>query len=383
MKKRGNGEGSMTKLPNGLYKGSYTIGGKRKAIYQHVNESKDQFNKRFLEIIYNINAGTYIDKTKDTIYTISKKYIDQSLEDGLVSPRTYKRNLDTLNLLKKCLGDVINIEIDKVTVDMIEGSKNRMRDYSESTINKLWILLKKTFKIAYSRRKIPYNIMEDETLNKPVSKHSKKIVEALSVEQEQKLLSILNNEEKDHKYANIIKLQLFTGMRLGEVLARKITDVDFKNNTLNIDDTLTQDDKGNTILGKHTKTYSQRSHIDSGKRVIPLSRESEKILGQEISTYIDNPYKLIFWNYDKDDFITVSNVNCYLRRLNIKYKIAPTLQSHILRHTRITRLNESGVDIMVIQSLVGHTIGSEITRLNYISISDDYIRSELTKINEL
>lgn len=66
--------------------------------------------------------------------------------------------------------------------------------------------------------------------------------------------------------------------------------------------------------------------------------------------------------------------------MNKKYKIANTLQSHILRHTRITRLNECGVDIMVIQTLVGHTLGSNITRDHYITITDEYIKSEINKV---
>ncbi len=50
-----------------------------------------------------------------------------------------------------------------------------MRKYSNSTIDKIWISLKKGFKIAYARRKIPYNIMEDETLTKPISKKKKQL----------------------------------------------------------------------------------------------------------------------------------------------------------------------------------------------------------------
>ena len=380
MKKRGNGQGSITKRPNGLLRGSYTIGGKRKSIYQHVGESKYDFNKRFLEIIYSINSGTYIDKSKDTIKTIAERYIRQKYDDGITSGRSFKRNIDTLNLLEKCLGDTINENIQNITSDMIERSKINMRKYSESTINKMWILLNKVFKIAYSRRKITYNIMEDETLNKPISMKERKNIKALTVEEENKLLKILDNEEKDHPYRNIIKLQLATGMRLGEVLARKISDIDFDLHTMKIDNTITLDEYDNVIIGKHTKTYSRKSQIDKGARIIPITTEIENIIRDEINKGFKNDFDLLFWNNSENKLISVSNVNCYLSRLNKKYKIANTLQSHILRHTRITRLNECGVDIMVIQTLVGHTLGSNITRDHYITITDEYIKSEMNKV---
>jgi len=92
-------------------------------------------------------------------------------------------------------------------------------------------------------------------------------------------------------------------------------------------------------------------------------------------------YNLLFWDYEYNTFISYHEINAWLRRLNEKYKITPkNLSSHVLRHTRITRMREAGIDIKVIQYLVGHVEGSSITNDVYTSISDDFIEKELKKI---
>ena len=381
MKKRGNGEGSIFKRKNGLLGGSYTVSGKRKVIYQHVNESKDQFNKRFLEIIYTINKGTYIDKSVDSIKSLGEKYIKQKLNDGIISSRTYRRNLETLVLLKKILKENYTKPIQKVTADDIEESKSQMREYANTTITKCWTMLNKIFKIAYSRRKIQYNIMEDETLTKPVSKNITKPIEALTVEEEQNLKRKILEYENSNMYKNIILLQLATGMRIGEVLARKLTDIDFKNKTFKIDNTLTQDENYKVILGDHTKTYSRTSGNDSGIRIIPINNEIEQILRDQINRNKQNEISsnMLFWNTRTQTYITPNEVNSYLSRINKKYNISERLTSHMLRHTYITRLHECGVDTLVIQKIVGHVENSRITNDTYVTLTQDYIISQMNK----
>lgn len=69
-----------------------------------------------------------------------------------------------------------------------------MRDSTNYIINKIWLSINKIFQIAYSREKISYNIMLDETLSKLISKKENKKIETLSKEEENKLINILNNK---------------------------------------------------------------------------------------------------------------------------------------------------------------------------------------------
>ena len=156
----------------------------------------------------------------------------------------------------------------------------------------------------------------------------------------------------------------------------------FKNNTILVNNTLTKDKNDKTIIGKHTKTYNKRTGVDNGIRTIQFNEELKSILSKQINKNITNIYNLIFWDYKKNTFISNGEVNSWLTRLNKKYNITnKKLSSHILRHTRITRWKELGVDMKVIQYWAGHVEGSNITDNVYVSLTEDFIKQEYKKIN--
>ena len=385
VKVRGNGEGTLffSEALN-KYVAQYVepSTGKRKTLTQRKNEGKKEFKDRFTKIMNDINQGTYIATNNDTFISILENYVEQKHKDGITSERSYGRELLTINQIKKTCNNFINKPIQKIVVEDIEKSKENMREYANSVIDKIWLCINKTFQIAYSRRKISYNIMLDETLKKPISKKETKKIEALSIEEENKLVNILNNEETNHKYKDIILLQLYTGMRIGEVLALSNDCIDLENNTLTVYRTLTQDSNYHSKMGEHTKTYKKRIGIDKGKRTFPMNNNVKTIITRILKNKTTNIQGLLFWDYKKNTYITPSEVNSYLRRINKKYDIClDSLHSHRLRHTFITRCVECGMFPKVIQNLVGHVEGSSITSDIYTSISNDFIQQEFKKLN--
>lgn len=384
IKKNANGDGSFY-FSDTLQKWIGQIqppnGGKRITVTQRKNETKTECKKRYENIKAKINNGTYIEKSKDTLYAIIKRHIDQKHKDGILSSSSHQRNLETLEQLNKTCKNFIHKSIQKVTIEDIEDAKEEIKKYGTSCIDKQWQLLRTGFKVAYSRRKIQFNIMDDITLSKPISCKVFKPREALTILEEKRLREILNNEEKDHKYRDIVMMQLETGMRIGEVLARTLDDVNFKENTFHIWNTLIKDGSYKIEIGEHTKIYNKKTRIDKGERTIPLSTEVLKIITKLQNNSIRNIHNLLFWDYSKNTFVSGSEINSWLYRINVKYKISnKNFSTHTLRHTRITRLQEAGISLPVIQSLVGHVEGSKITNDVYTSVSLDFINNELMKI---
>lgn len=374
-KTKGNGEGTIyVSSKTGLLVGQYCYNRKRKSVYQKKNEKTTDFKKRFSKILTEINEGTYIEKNDETFSSILKNHIDQKYKDGTTSDRGYKRDLDTFKAIEKTCNNFINKAIQKVTLNDINLAKELIKNYSKSSIDKIWRLINKTFKIAISRRLIVFNIMEDEDLKKPISKKDTKHVESLTVDEEKKLVDILNNEEKHHKYRNILLLQLNTGMRIGEVLALSKDCIDLKNKTITVYRTLTRDLKEQVIMGKTTKTG------EDGVRTFPMTDATQKIITDVMKSKIFNIHNLLFWDYAKSNFVTPSQIDSYLVRLNKKYKIANNISSHVLRHTFITRCVENGMFIKAIQKIVGHKPNSSITVDVYTSVSNDFVLKELEKI---
>lgn len=382
-KEKGNGEGTIyTNKKTGLLIGQYVVDGKRKSVYQRKKEKKIEFKKRFTQIINSINEGNYIEKSDETLYEILEHHIAQKHIDGITSENSFLKDKETLQEIEKTCKDFIYKPIQKINIENIEKDKVFIREYSQSVIDKIWALLKKGFKIAYSRRKINFNIFEDETLTKPISIKDTKPIEALDEKELKKINLILDEKERNHKYRNIVKLQLETGMRIGEVLALSTNNINRKNKTILVDKTLTKNKKGKVILGKHTKTYNKKTNIDRGKRTIKMNNTVFDIVNEQLHNNISNIAELLFWDYENNTYVSYTEINSWLKRLNEKYKITPkSLCSHVLRHTRITEMRKAGMDMKAIQYLVGHVEGSKITDNVYTTLTPEFLEQELKKIN--
>ena len=110
------------------------------------------------------------------------------------------------------------------------------------------------------------------------------------MEEHKELLEAL--EKQEHKYKYIILLQLYTGMRIGEVLALSIKDIDYKNNTITISRTLTRDENDKTIMGDTTKT-------ENSKRTILINDKVKAILKQAQKRQMTNINGLLFYDDEK------------------------------------------------------------------------------------
>lgn len=388
VKSRGNGEGTIY-YSETLQKwvAQYVEpSGKRKTLTQRKNEKVSDFKKRFTNIINDINNRTYIENVDTSLYNILKDYIDNKYKTGITSPRTYIRNSETLKLLEKCCKDFIYKPIQKVTVQEIRKSlpnfvelevhndktnEDTIKTYSQNVIDKLYTLINKGFKIATSDRIIQYNLMDNESIKKPKAKNQTEKVEALTIEEEKALINVLKSS--DHKYKNIILLSLYTGMRIGETLAITRDNINLKSGTLIIEKTLTRDKNDKVILGNKTKTKA-------GMRTIYLSDNAKEILKDICKSNITNIYNLIFFDYDKNTFITPSEINCYLKRLNQKYNICKDIHTHMLRHTFATRCIEAGMSAKVLQQTLGHK-KIQTTLDTYTSIFEKFNKDENEKYN--
>lgn len=380
----GNGEGSLyysETLKCWVYQ-YFDTSNKRKTMKQKKKETVKEFKVRVTTLKNSLNNGTYIEKKQDTIKSILEKHIDQKYNDGVISGNTYNRDFETLKQLEKCCSDLICKPIQKVTFDNIQVSKENMKHYAKSGIDRMWRLLRKAFSIASSPSVhiCTVNIMNDENLKKPISNIGTKKIYPLTSKERKKLEHILDNEERYHKYRNIVKMEWITAMRIGELLARSKSDIDKSRTKLHIHNTLTRDKEDNIIIGKHTKTYNKQTEIDEGERYFPINSELKEILNDEISKRVTNIYNLIFWDYENNTFVEGKEINSWLDRLNKKYKISDKkLHNHRLRHDRITQWKESGIDMKAIQYLAGHVEGSDVTD-DYIDISQKYAFNEFEKI---
>ena len=361
MGKRGNGEGSIyysEKLNRWV--GQYTFGSKRKSLYGKTRkEVKDKLIVKLNEIQKNIVQ----DKCNITVYELGKEILDTKLATNTIQETSYVTISNSLTKIKN--SDIANINIQKVNYTLIQNFLNNITELSNSYIQKIIIMLNQIFKEAIKRNYIYQNPMVNVT--KPISKHKNKSVEALSIEEQKNLIKII----KGHKYEDVYMIEMFSGMRCGEILALTPNDIDFVHNVIHVNKTISHNKRNELIISNTTKT-------DSSTRDIPITELFKSNIQHAIVTMQINPFNLIFTT-NNCTITSVSNINCYLHRLAKKNKLKRgQVSTHMLRHTYATRSIESGMPAEVLQKLLGHK-NIQTTINTYTTIFDKYKENEVLK----
>lgn len=298
----GNGEGSSfySEKLDCLAFQYHDMNGKRQIIRQRKNESKKDFNARVTKVKNELNAGTYIAKNNITIYQLGLELIENKFKRNKISEASYSREVQTLNHVKN--SSIKDIKIQKVTTKQLQDFIDNKKIYANSYIDKIFEMLGRIFKEAVKQDYILKNPMLN--VEKPKSDKVDEKIEAFSIEEQQAFLKVLTPSEQ---YRDIFVIALYTGMRMGEILALKREDIDFKEKVIHIRRSLSKDKQGRPILGDTTKTYNSI-------RDIPINSLFEKELKHAINNMQLNIYNLIFIQAD-GTFISVSNMNSRFKRL--------------------------------------------------------------------
>ena len=251
---RNYGNGSIYPKPNGkgfIGEIFVVINGEKKR-KKVSGKTKTDVRIKLRELQNNAEAGLLDTKPEEkgiVFYDFAIDFIERRAKLKGIEETSETR--DTYSLKK--MGDFANLYIQDMSEELIERFFLENITISQSYINKIFQLMNRVFNEAIRKQIISENPMR--WLEKPKSAKPTKIIRALTLLEEQRLLEVLKNE--DILYAPQMLLSLFTGCRMGEVNALEVRDFDPKNKLLRIRKTVSEDNGGVTIH-YHTKTYHNR-----------------------------------------------------------------------------------------------------------------------------
>lgn len=274
------------------------------------------------DILYSENKGIPLN-------LLIKNNIEKKFDLGLIGGNQYNRLKRTLATIEKW--DLSTKNIDELKSEEIQAYLNSLRDYSNSFITKIHELIYSAYNVAQKKGYIVRNPMVD--VIRPKSNKEDKEVRAMTIEEQQKFTNYLMSMPISlEPYKNVFLFQMFLGLRIGEALALKKTDINLQKNIVSVRRTLTVDKDKNLIVGNKTKTYS-------GKRDIPIPEFIRDSIIEQMKEADNNKDNLLFTSKN-NTLVFTNNVNYRLKRI-LKAMGIEGISSHSLRHTFGTRCIEA------------------------------------------
>ena len=344
MPRRGDG---ITKRKDGRFQARITVqtpnGPKRRYIYgRKYNEVK---RKRDLAL-GEAAKGIVYDDEKVTVGVYLDRWLNDSVR-GSVRQSTFDRDSYLVRVhINPILG---RIKLKKLTALDVQGFYRNRLDFglSASTVNKIHSVLHKALSQAVKWNMIPRNVAEMANAPRPTTEEMR----PLSAEETRRLLDAVHGDRLEALYM----LAVTTGMRRGELLGLKWSDIDLENAMVSVQRTLTRTDNGKRVALGEPKTKKSRRTIRLTEAAVEALRGHLQRQLREIEVLGDR--------YADEGLVFTTEVGTLINPSNLRQRsLAPLLKKaglphirfHDLRHTCATLLFQSNVHPKFVQELLGH-----------------------------
>lgn len=384
-KVRSNGEGSLGKYKGG-WRARLMIGLKEDG-KPNIKEFYGQTQKAVKEKLESYKRQHYLQNiyVDDTI-TVENWFYTYMFDykKGKVKDSTLERyeSIYRLYILNSTLGKT---KLSKLNVTTLQRFYNSLLEQGlpSSTLKSINTHLKPCLSEAEKQDYIPKNYAK--LIEIPKSKSESTLTEVLTIDQQKMFVKSI----KGHKLESLFLVALGTGLRLGEILGLKWSDIDFDNKSLTVNRSVRRVCDIGKDLKKIYKVIETTPKTKNSYRTVPIPHDVLMNLKNHKKTQKLEIYKAgDLYNYS--DYVFCNeygylldakkpnrNLKSILKRLGIE-----PIKFHGLRKTYATRLFENDVQPKTVQALLGHS-DIAITLNIYTEVMSEVKFDAVNKINDI
>lgn len=360
--------------------------GNRKTI-QAPNDT--QAERALAAFISDVEKGKFRKPAKMTVKQLSERFLRDNADLSVPTKENYAIHLD-----KRILPVFEDMKIDKVRPTHIYDFMDNLKEdgiredgkpggLSPATIQKNLHILSSMFSFAVELGELEENPCD--RVKPPKIPKRKKV--SIDRDPAREMLRALQNESL--KYRCIALIAACTGMRRGEILGIGDNTLDLDNFTITINKAA-RHISGKRILLTDPKTETSIRTIPYPPILVPLLKEmiaarnaqrqncGDKWINKiEVhGELVDNNLLFTQWNGKP---MHPNTVDTWFRKFKEENGLPDSLKFHGLRHTNITLLLKSGVDVGTAADMAGHAKKS--TTLDYDDPDAEALREVSNKIN--
>lgn len=363
--------------------------GKRKQKGKGGFKTKQEAEEAAAALIHEINQGTYIEETDQTFCEFANEWLKIYRDSKDVKPGTIRVRIHEIS---KLMPYFARLKLKDITRKNYQDALNDLKEqgYSDSTMSGI----NRTGRMIF-RKALELELIKRDPTEFAYLKKDKKTIEQLEEEEIPKYLEkeelalflrIAREQGLELDYLMFLILS-YTGIRVGELVALKWKDVDFKNQTISI--TKTYYNPNNNTLEYQLvtpKTRKSRRKIIVDEDVIKTLMKHKEVQNEVVKQLGDAYHNkdFIFAKMERQFGypIVIKTVQNRMARLLRISGLNQELTPHSLRHTHTSLLAEAGVSLEQNMDRLGHT-DDQITKNVYLHVTQEMKKEASHKFAQL
>ncbi len=255
-----------------------------------------------------------------------------------------------------------------------------------SSVKSIRGVVRPAFQMAVEDDLIRKNPFDFELANVLIDDSVKR--EALTPKQERDFLKFIKEDAHFCQYYDGIFILLKTGLRISELCGLTKSDIDFQEQTINVNKQL-------LYMGGKKAYIQDLTKTKAGMRVLPMTEEVQAAFKRVVSSrkkprvekMIDGVTGFLFLDREGKPMLAYQWEKKFthsVKKYNKIYKVElPNITPHVCRHTYCTNQVKRGLGVKTVQYLMGHAdVETTLNIYTHIRLEDAKDDLERTEIRE-